>query len=110
MPAIPKIILGISACHGDSSAAIIKDGVLVAAAEEERFNRIKHYALYPEKAVAYCLSHAGVAPKDVDTVAIAKLRYNLFWKKVGLAIAHPHLLQKNLIQRRNQYLNHCLSF
>ena len=53
------IILGINAYHGDSSAALIKDGYLIAAAEEERFTRIKHWAGFPKKAIEYCLQEAG---------------------------------------------------
>lgn len=64
------IILGINAFHGDSSACVLRDGVLVAAAEEERFRRIKHWAGFPSQAIAYCLSEAGVTIGDVDHVAI----------------------------------------
>jgi carbamoyltransferase len=48
-------ILGLNAFHGDSSAALIRDGVLVAAAEEERFRRVKHWAGFPSQSIAYCL-------------------------------------------------------
>ena len=50
-------ILGVNAFHGDSSACIVRDGVLVAAAEEERFRRIKHWAGFPSQAIAYCLEN-----------------------------------------------------
>lgn len=89
----PSTILGISFCHGDSSAALIKDGVLLAAAEEERFTRIKHYALYPEKAISYCLDYAGLAPRDVNVVAIAKKPGKHFFKKLSFALAHPGVLR-----------------
>ena len=64
------IILGINAFHADSSAALIRDGVLVAAAEEERFRRIKHWAGFPSQSIAYCLREAGVRLGDVDHVAL----------------------------------------
>src|SRR5947207_1241105 len=64
------IILGLNAFHGDSSAALLRDGVLVAAAEEERFRRIKHWAGFPSEAIAYCLREAGVNVSDIDHVAI----------------------------------------
>ncbi len=64
-------ILGINAYHGDSSAAIVVDGRLVAAIEEERFNRVKHWAGFPAQAVRYCLSAAGVEASDLDHVAIS---------------------------------------
>jgi carbamoyltransferase len=67
----PKsVILGINTGHGDSSAALVVDGVLVAAAEEERFSRIKHDAAFPHAAALYCLSRAGVTAADVTTVAL----------------------------------------
>ncbi|HEY1750147.1 MAG TPA: carbamoyltransferase C-terminal domain-containing protein [Caulobacteraceae bacterium] len=64
------IILGLNAFHGDSSACLVRDGVLVAAAEEERFRRIKHWAGFPSQAIAYCLAEAGLSIGDVDHVAV----------------------------------------
>ena len=64
------IVLGLNAFHGDSSACLIRDGVIVAAAEEERFRRIKHWAGFPSEAIGYCLSEAGVTLADVEHVAI----------------------------------------
>jgi len=54
-------ILGINAFHGDSSACLIRDGVIVAAAEEERFRRVKHWAGFPSEAIAWCLKEAGIS-------------------------------------------------
>ena len=54
------MILGLNAFHADSSAALVRDGKLIAAAEEERFRRIKHWAGFPSQAIAYCLREAGV--------------------------------------------------
>lgn len=62
-------ILGISAFYHDSAAAIIRDGVIVAAAQEERFSRIKHDSGFPVRAVKYCLEAAGIGPEDLDHVA-----------------------------------------
>ncbi|MEA2464603.1 MAG: carbamoyltransferase [Acidobacteriota bacterium] len=64
------IILGINAHHADASAAIIVDGKLVAAAEEERFRRVKHWAGFPSVAIDYCLREAGVTLNQVDHVAV----------------------------------------
>jgi carbamoyltransferase len=61
-------ILGISAFYHDSAAAVLVDGRIVAAAQEERFTRRKHDAAFPAKAVAYCLSEAGLSPEDLDWV------------------------------------------
>jgi carbamoyltransferase len=64
------IILGINAHHADASAAIVVDGKLVAAAEEERFRRIKHWAGFPSAAIRYCLDEVGVTLNDVDHIAV----------------------------------------
>lgn len=66
-------ILGIYNGH-DSAAALIKDGKLIAMAQEERFNRIKHYAGLPVRAVDFCLSFAKISPQDIDFVAVPRLR------------------------------------
>lgn len=60
-------ILGLTTL-GDSAASLIKDGVLVAAAEEERFSRKKHHSGFPYKAIEYCLDYAGITLKDVEHV------------------------------------------
>ncbi|MDP2598880.1 MAG: carbamoyltransferase [Candidatus Liptonbacteria bacterium] len=62
-------ILGISAFYHDSAAAIVRDGEIVAAAQEERFSRKKHDERFPKHAVAYCLKEAGITINDVDYVA-----------------------------------------
>src|SRR5690348_12451829 len=63
------IILGVSAFGHEASAALLKDGVLLAMAEEERFNREKHTAAYPVQAIEYCLRAVGITLDDVDHVA-----------------------------------------
>jgi len=63
-------ILGLNAYHGDSAACLIKDGQLVAAAEEERFRRIKHWAGLPTNAIDYCLGEGAVSLGDVEHIAI----------------------------------------
>ena len=64
------VIVGINAYHGDSAACIIVDGKLVAAAEEERFRRIKHWAGLPTEAIKYCVREAGVGADDIAYFAI----------------------------------------
>ncbi len=64
------IILGVNAYHADAAAAVVKDGVVAAAAEEERFNRIKHWAGIPTQAIRFCLDHCGINFADVDYLAI----------------------------------------
>ncbi|MBN1846310.1 MAG: carbamoyltransferase [Sedimentisphaerales bacterium] len=61
-------ILGISAFYHDSAAALIRDGQIVAAAQEERFSRKKHDHRFPAQAVEYCLERAGIRPRDLDYV------------------------------------------
>lgn len=61
-------ILGISCHYHDAAAAILADGQLIAAAEEERFSRIKHDFGFPEKAIAFCLEQAGITAQDLDYV------------------------------------------
>jgi carbamoyltransferase len=61
-------ILGLSAYYHDSAAALVLDGEVVAAAQEERFTRVKHDAGFPNNAVAFCLRHAGLRVEDLDYV------------------------------------------
>ncbi len=61
-------ILGISAFYHDSAAALVVDGRVVAAAQEERFTRIKHDHNFPQRAIDYCLGEAGLSPADLDWV------------------------------------------
>src|SRR5262245_2779110 len=61
-------ILGLSAYYHDSAAALVIDGEVVAAAQEERFTRVKHDAGFPRNAVAFCLRQAGLAVEDLDYV------------------------------------------
>lgn len=65
-------ILGINAYHGDAAAAIVRDGRLIAAVEEERFNRLKHSAGFPAHAIRYCLKAAGIRPEELDHVGISR--------------------------------------
>ncbi len=62
-------ILGISAFYHDSAAALIKDGVIIAAAQEERFSRKKHDYRFPVNAIRYCLDYAGISGAELDFVA-----------------------------------------
>jgi carbamoyltransferase len=82
------IILGINAFHGDASAALVVDGRLVAAVEEERFNRIKHWAGFPAESIRYCLRHAGVTGDQIDHVAISFNPKANFWRKASFALQH----------------------
>ena len=85
------VILGINAYHGDASAAIVIDGQLIAAAEEERFNRIKHVAGFPAHAVRYCLQTAGIKPHEIDHMAVARDPRARIWKKAFYALKIPRM-------------------
>jgi len=75
-------ILGLNTYHADSSAAIFKDGVLIAATEEERFRRIKHWAGFPSMAIEFCLKEAGITFSEIDHICIGRDPNAKFWKKV----------------------------
>src|ERR1700689_4352697 len=97
------IILGLNAFHGDASAALVRDGVLVAAAEEERFRRIKHWAGFPSRAVAYCLQEAKIGLSDVTHVAVNRNARANFTRKLTYVIAKrpsPALLLSKLQNRK----------
>jgi carbamoyltransferase len=85
----PVLIVGINAYHGDASAAAVVDGRLVAAAEEERFTRVKHCAGFPGHAVRYVCSAAGVSAADLRHVAVARDPRARFWKKAAYAMRMP---------------------
>ncbi len=79
-------VLGLNSYHGDSAACLVKDGALIAAAEEERFRRKKHWAGFPADAIRYCLREAGITLDDLDCIAVnnnpyaalpQKLKYTL---------------------------------
>ncbi|MCJ7503509.1 MAG: carbamoyltransferase [Acidobacteriia bacterium] len=75
-------VLGINAYHGDTSASLIKDGDLVAAVEQERFNRIKYTSAFPVDAIRYCLEMAGIEPRDLEYVAIGRDPWPSMYKKI----------------------------
>jgi len=74
-------ILGLNAYHGDVAAALIRDGQLIAAIEEERFRRIKHVAGFPHHAIAACLEMGGIAASDVDVFAVSRDPRAHLWRK-----------------------------
>jgi carbamoyltransferase len=99
------IILGLNAFHGDASAAVVRDGVLVAAAEEERFRRVKHWAGFPSHSIAYCLREAGLRLHEIDHVAVNQdSRANRF-RKVAYLLTRapdPRLVLERVRNRRKR--------
>ncbi len=81
------VILGINAYHGDSAACLVVDGRLLAAAEEERFRRVKHWAGFPREAIAYCLEAAGVDLDRVDHVAVNRNRRANMLRRLWFTLA-----------------------
>src|SRR5262245_11833279 len=82
------IILGLNAFHADSAAAIVRHGKLIAAAEEERFRRIKHWAGFPTQAIEYCLREAKLDLDDVDHVAVNQDSRANILRKLGYVLSH----------------------
>jgi carbamoyltransferase len=96
------VILGINAFHGDSSACLVQNGQMIAAAEEERYRRIKHWAGFPTEAIRYCLTEAGLTLADVDHIALNQdTRANL-GKKLGYVLTQRPELSLILDRLRNK--------
>ena len=82
-------ILGINAYHGNASAAIVCDGKLIAAVEEERFNRVRYAAGFPAQAIRYCLKTAGLTLNEIDHVAVPRNPYARLATKIFYALRMP---------------------
>jgi carbamoyltransferase len=95
-------ILGINAFHGDSSACLMRDRVMVAAAEEERFRRIKHWAGFPSESIRYCLTQAGISLSEVDHLAINQDGKANLGKKVAYTLTRRPDLGLVLDRLRNK--------
>ena len=115
---MPTHILGISAFYHDSAACLVRDGEIVAAAQEERFTRIKHDPAFPVNAVKYCLAEAGITARDLHSVGfydkplltferllethlvMAPIGLRLFWKSMSVWLKKklwiPQTVQKEL--------------
>src|SRR5690606_21054655 len=82
-------ILGINAYHADSSAAIFVDGKMVAATEEERFTRVKHWAGFPELAIKFCLKEDGITLDQLHYIAIGRDPKAKFKNKMAFLAKNP---------------------
>jgi carbamoyltransferase len=94
-------IVGLSAYHADASAAGVLDGRLVAAVEEERFRRIKHWAGYPEQALRWCVGELGGEAGRIDAFAVARRPRAYLVRKALLAAANPRSLPRAAGRVRN---------
>jgi len=92
-------ILGLNAFHADSAACLVRDGQLVAAVAEERLNRVKHFAGFPEEAIRYCLDAGGVSWDEVDCVAVGRRATANWAAKLGYAVRHPFRVARISSQR-----------
>ena len=74
----PVYVLGVSCYYHDAAAALLQDGMLVAAAEEERFSQVKHDYLFPKNAIRFCLDQAGIDGRDLDYVVFFEKPFRKF--------------------------------
>src|SRR6202047_3676498 len=89
-------ILGINAYHGNASAAVVCDGKLVAAVEEERFNRVKYAAGFPAQAIRHCLKEAGLTLQEIDHVAVPRNPYARLGTKLFYAMRMPSFARERV--------------
>ena len=82
------LIVGISAYYHDSAAVLVRDGMVVAGAQEERFTRKKHDAGFPARSLAFCLAHGGVKLRDVDHVVFYDKPFLKFERLLETYIAY----------------------
>jgi len=90
------IILGINSYHPDSSAALVVDGKLVAACEEERMVRIKHFSGFPSESIRYCLKEAGIGVSDIDYIAIPRQPWARLGRKIFYGLKIPALARRRI--------------
>ena len=97
-------ILGISAFYHDSAACLVRDGEIVAAAQEERFTRRKHYAGFPSESVRYCLREGGIVLSDLRYVAFYDKPFLKFDQKISKKNSlnpFPTLISSQILERLN---------
>src|SRR3954465_16070103 len=95
------ILLGLNAYHADSSAAIFRDGEMIAATEEERFTRVKHWAGFPVEAIRFCLREAGITLKDVDYITIGRDPNAKLRNKIKYLLQNPSLVSGAIKRFKN---------
>src|SRR5689334_3231301 len=92
----PTYIVGINAYHADVSAVLLKDGQLIAAVEEERFRRIKHWAGFPTESIAKVLEIAGITGEQIDHVAVSRDPKANLTKEAAFAIKNRMTLSNSI--------------
>ncbi len=81
-------ILGINAYHGDASACILKDGIVIVATEEERFRRIKHWAGFPSESIKFCFTESGINLHDLDYITVSRDPKANFFRKLKYTLTN----------------------
>src|SRR5689334_21821491 len=94
-------ILGLNAYHADSSAAIFHDGKMVAAIEEERFTRVKHWAVFPAQAIRSCLDEAGISLDQLNYITIGRDPNAKLLPKVSYLLKNPFSIAGSLGRLKN---------
>src|SRR5678815_5982249 len=94
-------ILGLNAYHANSSAAIFKDGVMLAANEEERFTRIKHWAGFPAESIKFCLKEAGITLGELDHITIGRDPAAKLRNKIKYLLKNPTLFSGAISRLNN---------
>jgi carbamoyltransferase len=100
-------ILGINAYHADSSACLLHQGQLIAAAEEERFNRLKHWSGFPTRAIQFCLQEAGLSLHEIDYIAQNRRPWSNMAKKFWFILTNRP--DKKLVGKRLAHAGHWLN-
>lgn len=95
-------ILGLNAFHANSAAALLQDGVVIAATEEERFTRIKHWAGFPSRAVKFCLQEASIELKDVGYITIGRDPKAKIRNRFNYLRKHPTEVFSSIARLRNR--------
>ena len=99
-------ILGISAYYHDSAAALIKDGEIIAAAQEERFSRKKHDERYPRAAIEYCLKQAGITAQELSYVAFYEKPFLKFERLLETYFAYAPLGLRSFLKALPLWIKH----
>src|SRR4051794_41013861 len=98
----PKVIIGLNAFHGDASAAALVDGQFQVGVEEERFTRIKHWAGFPARALAHCMTETGSdGMGDIAALAVSRQPKAYLLRKIQLALTHPRSLGRAIRRVQN---------
>ena len=100
-----SVIIGLNAYHADSAACILVDGKIVAAVEEERFLRIKHWAGFPSESIRYCLAEAGLKLHEVDHIAInsdPKAHFGRKLRRLITTMPKPSLVIERIRNQRKR--------